>query len=344
VEWQFGPAEVRELIESDWKWWGNVTYDVDNALVNVEGSTAWVYIPATLASIWTRENMLTFMVKDLQAVVEDDQKSVRGKLLESLWQCCDDLDELEKGDPAIWRLRLTAVLVRNGDRWQFTAMHFSHPFCRFPYERICSETGAEESLEKLNSRMNNAARLADAEAATGVRAALEKLQEAYTRRDPEFAPGFVDEVFVNDASAFIVGTGDDEIFSGRDQAVELFDSDWRYWGNVKLNLDDALISSRGETAWFAVAGTVTSHIVAENLYSGHLDSVKQVLEEEALSPRQKIVEVARGISNTLKEGNRGDDYVWPFRLDGVLTRQDNGWRFRQLHFSLPTTWTPQVRV
>jgi len=45
----------------------------------------------------------------------------------------------------------------------------------------------------------------------------------------------------------------------------------------------------------------------------------------------------------LAEGHRGEAYIWPIRFSAVLAREDGAWRFRQAHFSFPTTRFPDER-
>jgi hypothetical protein len=40
--------------------------------------------------------------------------------------------ELRRGERFVWPLRLTAVVVRDGDAWRFAQLHFSFPTIYFP--------------------------------------------------------------------------------------------------------------------------------------------------------------------------------------------------------------------
>ena len=84
---------------------------------------------------------------------------------------------------------------------------------------------------------------------------LHEFQDGYTRRDPSQADEFATRLFSLD-NIVILGTMPDEIFIGYEQATQLVESDWRYWGDCKFLMENAQISVSGHVAWFSTIGTV----------------------------------------------------------------------------------------
>lgn len=178
-----------------------------------------------------------------------------------------------------------------------------------------------------------------------VRSALQAFQDAYTRRDASLLPEFL-TTFAEDIE--VIGTngiqpGVEEWYQGRKAAGEMIAGDWEGWGDVALDVAAASIQIHGETAWLAAYGTVTRTIPAEENIAGYLDYVKQMIDSAEGSARDKLITILRDGTSTLYEFNRGETFIWPLRLTAVLTRAESGWIFRQLHFSLPTIYFPDVR-
>ena len=91
---------------------------------------------------------------------------------------------------------------------------------------------------------------------------LHDFQDGYTRRDPSQADEFTTRLFSPD-NIVILGTMPDEIFIGHEQATQLVESDWRYWGDCRFLMENAQISVSGHVAWFSTIGTV--HIDGVNI-------------------------------------------------------------------------------
>jgi hypothetical protein len=82
---------------------------------------------------------------------------------------------------------------------------------------------------------------------TDVRAVLQKFQDSYTARDLTRLDEFM-QLFVQDNSIEMIGIGaakraDAEWFEGVERVREIIESDWKYWGDVQLDVDGAKIVS-----------------------------------------------------------------------------------------------------
>jgi|GEM_PF-447878 len=177
-----------------------------------------------------------------------------------------------------------------------------------------------------------------------VRQTLQQFQEAYIARDVAQLDRFVAELLTPEAELVFIGTGDSEWCFGRESAREIFEGDWEGWGDVRIDLDAAHISALGDVAWFALPGTVSQKIDPEQFCKGTLSRIRSVIADENAGAEEKVVEILRATSITLLESEKGAEYIWPFRLTGVLVRRGPRWQFHQIQFSFPTTTTPDERI
>jgi len=94
------------------------------------------------------------------------------------------------------------------------------------------------------------------EVRTGVILALQELQDGYRKRDVSDLDAFMNRLFVKDGDVLILGTGGGEWARGYAKAAELIRADWTVWGNLRFDVDDAVVWSSGDMAWIATVGEV----------------------------------------------------------------------------------------
>ena len=180
-----------------------------------------------------------------------------------------------------------------------------------------------------------------------VRQLLARFQEGYTRRDQTHLDAFMD-LFATGNELEVIGTnavdlGGDEWCLGPEAVRELVANDWKYWGEVAIGVERARIQVRGEVAWIATTGTVKDTIPIDERYTGYLEYVKAVLEDEAMGEQAKTLDLVR-LGNDIVLGlPLSKNFVWPFRFTAVAAKEEGEWRFHQMQFSFATTRSPDVR-
>lgn len=183
---------------------------------------------------------------------------------------------------------------------------------------------------------------------TAIRDLLLKFQDGYKRRDTALLDDFRN-LFVNSPDVEVIGTnalvpGEGEWCLGPEATCALVQGDWEGWGDLVLDLAGAHIHRLGDVAWMATTGTVMMDLEPEETYQDYLDYIReQIADDKKLSPRERVLEVLRGGTNTLFEAERGKKYIWPLRFTAVMVKQGDDWLFHQVQFSFATTRFPDVR-
>ena len=135
AEWPRGRDGVRRLLESDWKNWGDVYFNVAGSMVEVLGDFAWIESNGFVEKVMSDEQVCENHLKYVKAVVDGDLSS-KQKVAEIARGASNVVMEMMMGERYIWPMRFSAVLQRMEGRWQFRQMHFSFPTTRFPDERL----------------------------------------------------------------------------------------------------------------------------------------------------------------------------------------------------------------
>jgi ketosteroid isomerase-like protein len=172
-----------------------------------------------------------------------------------------------------------------------------------------------------------------------IRAVLQKFQDAYTARDLAKLDEFM-QLFVQDDSIEMIGIGASkraaaEWFEGVERIREIVESDWKYWGDVRLDVDNAKITVHGDVAWLSTTGTVTQAQAFDTAIQFHLNDMKAIFDQEGLSADEKLMEATHYGMRRLRERAKGLGYSWPFTFTAILVKEGVEWRFHTLHWAMP---------
>lgn len=125
-EWFSGHEAIKEIIVSDWTYWGDVTFEVDKAHIVVNGDSAWLTTFGALTQNTDNTGSMPFFknqMKDLLKGEGDDAD----KMFEAVHFGIRRLLEKNRGIGAQYKLVITAVLVKEEDEWKFQMLHWSMP-------------------------------------------------------------------------------------------------------------------------------------------------------------------------------------------------------------------------
>jgi hypothetical protein len=125
-EWFEGTDAIREIIESDWAYWGDVIIDVEGAKITVLGEVAWLSTTGGLVNSGI-DKALAFYVKQMKELLEEEDVELPKRLMDATHFGMRRLWERNKGADHRWPFVLTAVLVREDSTWCFHTIHWAMP-------------------------------------------------------------------------------------------------------------------------------------------------------------------------------------------------------------------------
>ena len=170
---------------------------------------------------------------------------------------------------------------------------------------------------------------------------LQDFQDGYIARDISKLDEFM-KLFLPGDEVELIGIGasarnQNEWFQGPKRIREIIESDWKYWGDVKLNTTEAKITVMNYVAWLSTVGTIhqTEAIQTDEVTSFSLKQMKELLGDETLSPRARLVEAAHFGVRRWREREKPTGYPWPFVFTAVLVKHEGQWRFHTIHWSMP---------
>lgn len=177
--------------------------------------------------------------------------------------------------------------------------------------------------------------------ATEIQTTLQRFQDGYIARDVTKLDEFMD-LFIPGGEAELIGIGasarnENEWFQGTERIREIIESDWTYWGDVTLDVEGARITVKGDAAWLSTTGSIlqTDHIHSDDVTSFTLKQMKEMLDDETLNQKDRLIEAAHFGVRRWREREKPAGYPWPFVLTAMLVKHEDKWRFHTIHWSMP---------
>jgi len=172
-----------------------------------------------------------------------------------------------------------------------------------------------------------------------VRDVLQAFQDGYTARDLSQVDEFMNLFFQSDDTELIgIGAsvrGGNEWFQGLEQIRGIIESDWKYWGDVIIDVDGAKVTVLGDAAWLSTSGSLVQTLSIDEALSSYVEQMKTLLEDPSVALEARLMETTHFGLRRLRERHKGEGYRWPFVFTAVLVRTGGRWRFHQIQFAMP---------
>lgn len=175
-----------------------------------------------------------------------------------------------------------------------------------------------------------------------IRNILNSFQQGYIKKNIEAVDDFVESIFVI-KSPIYYGTSSKDQSVGLDNVKRLVENDWRYWGDLNLDIENAIINTRDDFAVFITNGTVNWGIHEEAFLNRSLDDIERMMTSDSTS-KEKLMAICNNATKILYEAERGNVHILPIRVSGVMIKERGFWKIYQLHISHPTELYPDSRI
>ncbi len=126
-EWFQGDKLIRDIVESDWTYWGNVVLDVAGAKITVQGDVAWLSTTGDVVQTTVLDKALPSYLSQMKELIENESQPPQARLMEATHFGMRRLREIQKGEGHRWPFVFTAVLVQSKGQWRFHTIHWAMP-------------------------------------------------------------------------------------------------------------------------------------------------------------------------------------------------------------------------
>ena len=126
-EWFQGIAAIREIVEGDWSYWGDVRMNVEGAKITAIGSSAWLSTDGVLISNQEYDKALPFYINTMEELLGKEELSLDARVAEATQFGVNRLRDRIYGIGHPWPFTFTAVLIFVQEAWRFHTIHWSFP-------------------------------------------------------------------------------------------------------------------------------------------------------------------------------------------------------------------------
>ncbi|MCP4165918.1 MAG: nuclear transport factor 2 family protein [Chloroflexi bacterium] len=131
-EWCRGRAATQALIESDWRYWGDIRFDVAGANIATQGEVAWLSTTGTVTDVIPYSDRYEGYLAYVADTLEEEGVKPKEAMLDIIRLGNDILAGLQLPERCVWPFRFTAVAVKSGGVWRFQQMQYSFATTRSP--------------------------------------------------------------------------------------------------------------------------------------------------------------------------------------------------------------------
>lgn len=125
-EWFTGKDEIKEIILSDWQYWGAVHFDMEDIRITERNDTAWFSLCAELEQLEPNEDAWNFYNNQMMELLDDQSKSAHDRMFEAAHFAIRRIREKNLGVGYRFKMVITGVLVLE-ESWKFHSLHWSMP-------------------------------------------------------------------------------------------------------------------------------------------------------------------------------------------------------------------------
>ncbi|MEI5908336.1 hypothetical protein WAK64_14860 [Bacillus spongiae] len=338
-EWCFGRNELKELLKSDWMYWGNLTVNIENAKINTKGNSAWFLADSTIswdttedAEEWRQDLVDDFFKKNGRFVHFSPAARV-AMLNEKLLFIMKSFAHKQK-EPLTFPIRLSGGLVRQDQSFRINRLHFSVPMKSFPEWRI--DKNNPDSLKYYNQikkRMLHYNELFDDECREEITELLHNLRAHYLGKTNPTQ--LIKKLFSSYDDNYVVDPNENPAAIGNNHIEKILILQRQKWDEFVLNIEEALIHTEGDTASIITSGIFRKSFLSNEFLQKELHGMKETLQKEGKGEGQ-LFKAQKQIAHTIKELSFGEEALWEFRFEATAIKEKGKWKFHNLQFTYPS--------
>lgn len=336
-QWCFNTDDIKALIESQWadenNYWREIDFKFEKARIFADRNVAWVVSIGNIRNTLSEDEQIEQTINKVKDILEREEKS-KENALDAVRKIAGTLKEIDKGENYVWPFRFTCVLIRENDTWKFHQMQFSLDSESWPFR--FTDDNYDKSVFEMSKANSN-------EEIEEIRKVLQAFQTGYTKRDLDYIDEYMKNVFLFDEDLVVIGTDAEELCIGIDAARGIVESDWKYWGNFKLNVEEAIICVNGDAAYFTTKAILNRIVSNETILQWISNSAKYTFKSEG-TPKQKLMQALCDTLDFLYENEKGETFITPMRFSGVLVKKDGRWLIQHAQYSDYADGMPGVRI
>ncbi len=339
-EWCLDYDDSKELVQSDWEYWGDVSINADSAIVSDCGDCVWVTVEADIKyQFGTDEAKYDRFIDFVKSYFDDNNANSRFsdqyKIAHINWVLTQVFWNRKDGERTyLWPLRISAVLRRFKGRLLFTEMQFClppaneiYPDVRLNFDESMTND-VREGKEKITEYINKTGH----KCCGDIESMFNEFKEDYLNTSIG-ANDIIRQYFTNDENHCVIGY-DLKAYQDRDAIAALIEEQRKKWLSMKIEAENTILRVYEATASLAAWGILGNNANKDNAMKMLLAEMKMLLNKETKAS-DKLFQIQRSIALMFRETAQHRQLDYCFKLEALLVKDKDHWKFSKLQFSFP---------
>ncbi|HYE12144.1 MAG TPA: hypothetical protein VEF53_18385 [Patescibacteria group bacterium] len=335
-EWMEGAEGAKELVQSDWEYWGDVDIDTAGACINILEDTAFVSLKGTVRYEFEYteekyESYLNFVKQFFDSSNAQSRLSSKAKagIMGFVLTHFNQNRAIGKRE-YFYPLRINAVMTMEEDRAVFRFMKFSmNYFDKYPELRIDNQM---MDISEYYEQQNDFIKAYMKEQRPEIKDIIEEFkkfnEKSFSGDDTE------DDIrkFFCSNSSYITDTAG-KLHKG-EMLVDFIKTQREVWQKLAIDFKAVFADTDGNTAWLVCNGLASKNISQEEGAEMLMSDIKKAIEKNMPS-KDKLFVVQKEVANYFLQQAKGEYFLWPVRIAVMLVKEENQWKIHNMSLSYP---------
>lgn len=337
-EWMIGQAGAKELVESDWKYWGDVDIDTSNLDINIFGDTAFVNIKGTVRYEFEYteakfDSYLNFVKHFFEPSDQDYRMSAKAKA-GHIGFVLTHFNQIRKEGKReyFYPLRINAVMIMQDDMAVFRFMKFSmDSHCQYPELRIDGQMmSMDEYYNQQKGFAEECSKEDRSEAKTAAAEFMNFIRNGFNEEDKGS----------DDINMFLSGRGDNYVIDTKgginkgEKALAVIQDLKAKWSRLAVDEKAVFADVNGDAAWVVCNGLASQNMNGEAGAELMMSRIQKITEKDG-SSKDKLFAVQKQIADYFLQYSKGEYFLWPVRIAAMLIMENGKWKLHGMSFSYP---------
>lgn len=327
-----GLDEVKDLLESDWEYWGDVEFQLDKVLIDVSEDVAWFATPGTVKYTFEHsQSRYDSYVDFVRTKANDETMSASKRIALVNWALALTYHQqtLDVRD-YYCAMRMTGVMVKKAGQWKIAQSQFSMAKGVFPDERFES---SQEFIDEYTSERDALLEYKKETLDPGVETFITNFaSDCIGKNDVKMDQ--VNQYFSSENKPYIISP-DTEWYVGKEKILEFLHECEA--SEMILDTESAITRTSGNKTWVTGIGQVKQTLTTEEIATLAVEALNDICDSEKTS-QEKLYSAHKQVAYALKECSIGESYTCPVRYSVMITQNANGYIFEHMHLSYPFYW------
>ncbi|WP_105617293.1 nuclear transport factor 2 family protein [Vallitalea okinawensis] len=337
-EWCFGVHDLKNLVESDWKYWGDLVVNFEKAKINSKGSVSWFLADCTIN--WEDDDYNEWCNDLVADYFEDNGRFINYKPKSKLAMLNLQMAFIQQSKEHLgcnMPIRLSGGLIKRENQWLIHKLHFSAPMPSYPEWRIADDNvdslkyynQVKEKMKAFNDKFKK-------DSLESITELLNQLQSNYLDKATA-VEDTINHLFLTNDDTYIVDPNENPAAFGRTNMENMILDQREKWDEMILNVHEAILNAEDDTVAITANGLFKKAYRTDELVDKEWNNIKTILQREG-TVEDRLLEAQKQIAYTFKEVSFGEESLWEFRFEAIAIKECNQWRFHNIQFTFPSLY------